>query len=194
MNIIAEALQRAVEREARIARPRKVATDADVAAELDRILALGYIANASTVEPVRAYLEGFGLLLTGAVGRGKTFLIQCLYKRAPQHAQEDICSWGMAGINDWYSWWDGRVCVIDDLGSERTATEYGAKEEIMRLVIGHRAERQTAPTHITTNLSAEQISDRYGDRTLSRILGMCRPFTLTGRDWRIDKHPERAAK
>lgn len=39
-------------------------------------------------------------------------------------------------------------------------------------------------THITTNLSSDQISGRYGDRILDRILAMCIPFKIEGGSYR----------
>jgi hypothetical protein len=53
----------------------------------------------------------------------------------------------------------------------------------MKRVICHR-EQLAARTHITTNLTSAEIRTRYDERTLSRVLGMCKPFTLEGKDMR----------
>jgi hypothetical protein len=165
--------------------PRKTVTDEQVAARMALLAEAGYVPSADTIGPVRACLEGYGVLLTGSVGSGKTLLLRLLTCPACMQHVTTINDWGMAGIEDWFCWWDGKQCVIDDLAAERTTVEFGNREDLMKLVIGHRAERQTGRTHITTNLSAQQIATRYGDRILDRILGMCKPFTISGPSHRV---------
>ena len=142
----------------------------------------GYKPSEQVIEPIRAYLAGYGILLSGEAGIGKTFLMKCLRSRI--YPVERIISYGLQDIYKWYEWTDGNDICIDDLGAERIVSEFGAKEDVMKLVIAHRSERQEGRTSITTNLSSKQISERYGDRTLSRILGMCKPFTFTGTNMR----------
>jgi hypothetical protein len=149
----------------------------------------GYEPNPVFFEPIRAYLAGCGLLLSGPQGVGKTFFFRCAFKGAQafvQHCQEDVCAWGFDGIREWFALCDGREILLDDFGAERTTVSFGQRDELMRLVVAHRAERQSGRTHVTTNLTAEQLSARYGDHTLSRILGMCRPFRIEGADRRLD--------
>jgi len=145
----------------------------------------GYRASEQIVEPIRAYLEGYGIILSGDAGIGKTFLMKCLGARL--YATEQIISYGLRDIHNWYEWTDGNNICIDDLGSERITAEYGAKEDLMKVVLAHRSERQKGRTSITTNFNSDQITARYGERTLSRILGMCKPFKLTGTSMRTPK-------
>jgi ATPase subunit of ABC transporter with duplicated ATPase domains len=170
----------------------RTATDEDVAGKLREMAARhGYRPSEQIIEPVRAYLSGYSILLTGETGVGKTFLMRCLCGSV--RPADDIASWGLAWTHGFYSWTDELDIVIDDLGSERTVAEYGAKDEVLKAVIAHRLDGQTARhrkgdinparvgrTHITTNLTAEQIAERYGDRTLSRITGMCKSFRIEG--------------
>jgi len=155
----------------------------------------GYRPSEQIVEPIRAFLAGYSLLLTGDAGLGKTFLMRCL--RVRSYAAENIVDYGLSRIHQWYDWTDERDICIDDLGSERTVAEYGAKDDVLKAVIDHRIDHQTdrhdptnlkpprtGRTHVTTNLNAAQIASRYGDRTLSRLLGMCKPFTFTGKNMR----------
>ena len=61
---------------------------------------------------------------------------------------------------------DCDLLVIDDLGSEPVYKN--VTEEYLLMIINRRATNEF-PTIITTNLTQEQLLDRYGDRTLSRI-------------------------
>ena len=157
------------------------ASDEDVGQRIVTLAQQGYEPSDALVEAVRDYLSGYSLLLTGPAGVGKTFLMQCLGVR--RYSAESIIDYGLARIRDWYDWTDGHDICIDDVGSERMVAEYGAKDEVLRAVIAHRSDRQRGKrgkTHVTTNLTAEQISARYGDRILSRLMGMCKAHALTG--------------
>lgn len=138
----------------------------------------GYIPSPSIVEPVRDFLAGYGLLLTGKTGIGKTFLMRCLGVRVC--ITDEIADYGLRQIHLWHEQYDGFEVCIDDLGCERIVSEYGTKDDLLKAVIAHRSEKQRGRTHFTTNLSAEALAERYGDRTLSRIMGMCRTHRLEG--------------
>ena len=174
-----EAQKRVVENESQ----RRTVSDDEVAAEII-VMAdnHGYIPSEQIVEPIRAYLEGYGIILSGDAGIGKTFLMKCLGARL--YDTERIISYGLRDIHNWYEWTDGNNICIDDLGAERVTAEYGAKEDLMKVVLAHRSERQTGRTSITTNFNSDQITARYGERTLSRILGMCKTFGFTGTNMR----------
>ena len=162
--------------------PESEATDAEVIAQLERMAAMhGYRPAPAAIPAIRAYLSGHALLLSGDPGVGKTFLMRCLHGRLRTAAE--IAGYGLAQLWMFYSWTDAYDIVIDDLGAEPMVSEYGAKEDVLKAVIAHR-EPLKFRTHITTNLTAEQIAKRYGDRTLSRLIGMCRAFKLTGPDMR----------
>jgi hypothetical protein len=139
----------------------------------------GYIPSPEIVPVIRHWLMGYGLLLHGLSGRGKTFFFKthgvyiCHVSR--------IIEFGLSGQAAWRDSTDNYDMVIDDLGAESVATEYGAKDDLLKAVITHRADNvQNHRTHITTNLDIKLVVERYGDRTMSRILGMCRAHKLTG--------------
>ena len=182
---IAHAIKLALEKLSREPVEPAPASDEAVAAKIAELAAQGYRPSEQIVEAVRDYLTGYGILLTGKAGVGKTMLMTCLHSRLRN--VEEIVGYGLRHIGTWYEWTDGTDMTIDDLGAESTTVEYGAKEDLLKLVIAHRAERQRGRTCITTNLTAEEIAGRYGDRTLSRILGMCRPHAFDGDNARRPK-------
>ena len=178
MNVIADTIEKIRAEMAMGKTDPVMVSDRAVAEQIKDIASYGYEPSEQDVEPIRAYLSGYGLLLTGRPGVGKTFLMRCLGARL--HPVDGIAAYGLRGIGDWYSWTDGKDLCIDDLGAEPVIAEYGAKEDLMKLVIAHRAERQKGRTSVTTNLTSEEIAERYGDRTLSRLLGMCKAFKMIG--------------
>lgn len=150
---------------------------------------------------------GKGLLLMGHKGSGKTLLMRSLgacFTGTPLyftiHNTRKITSAyntdGDAGLRPYLA----QVHMLfDDLGDERMGQHYGDKVEVMSLVIQERYELfvdHGIMSHFTTNLTGDEIRERYGDRVHSRLLHMVNSFRVgeeeNATDWRaIAKAPER---
>ena len=138
------------------------------------------------------------LLLTGAGGLGKTFLLNCIYARALEKGigAQRITAFRMLdamrsrhlGLGDE----DGRdfdamlsadLLFIDDLGTEPMLRNITV-EYLFALL----NERIAAGRHtmIATNLSPSQLQERYGERVSSRLLDrtLCAVIQLKGKDLR----------
>lgn len=65
--------------------------------------------------------------------------------------------------------------LFDDLGTENAKKHFGNESNVMEEIILNRYDNPnlTGKTHITTNLSAEQIEELYGPRVRSRLRQMC---------------------
>ena len=162
--------------------PKQLPSDDAVAERIEQMQReCGFMPTPEAVEPIRHYMAGYGLLLHGPTGSGKTFLMKALHHRIT--SVREIIDYGPE-VDVWFESWDGFTCCIDDLGTEPVATNYGWREDLMRYVIAHRIDKQSGTTHITTNLDAAAIAERYGDRTLSRIMGSMKAFELSKRHWR----------
>ena len=149
--------------------------------------------QSSASQDVRKFCDRFpstGLLLYGAVGRGKSFLAGCacneLAKKGVSCVMDTARGFADAAFND-HGYLDRLnrfgLLVLDDLGAERQ-TEW-MQETVLQIVnarwMAHR------PMIITTNLSAEQMKNPQTvteDRLFSRVLGMCVPVLVTGQDRR----------
>jgi DNA replication protein DnaC len=154
------------------------ATETQVAEAIGELARKGYEGSEMIVEPLRDYLSGYGVCLGGPAGIGKTFLMKCL--RIKTYTAEHLVSeYGRKGIGYWFTMTDGYQVCIDDIGAESVSNHYGVKEELIKSVIAHR-EMLSVRTCLTTNLRLGEIAERYGDRTVSRIRGMCKVYWLEG--------------
>lgn len=134
-----------------------------------------------------------GILLTGPIGCGKTCLMtvikyflneqeQYIVKPA-RDVSFEFQSEGFDTINRYSKKSFHSVAgemhpknyCFDDLGLERIVKHYGNECNVMQEVILSRYDlfiRAGMLTHFTTNLSSQQIENRYGEHVLSRLSEM----------------------
>lgn len=143
-----------------------------------------------------------GLMLLGVPGCGKTTRMEAMAElfgfpvlRAADMVQKvslasyngtvkDICNFPRFGNVSNPRCYD---LVIDDLGIEPpVVNNFGTRHDYMEEVLAERYEamRRGAVTHFSSNLTAEQIKERYGDRIYSRLKAMCIVVTMPNRDLR----------
>lgn len=137
--------------------------------------------------------SGKGIFLFGDTGRGKTYTLFAMNKRFREIGmQSKIENWVELllelrertqylrdAINELLN---TNILMIDDLGSERQ-TEWS--QEILYTIINIAYKREKK-IFIATNLSLEKFTLVYGDRIFSRLMEMCEPYELKGKDRRIE--------
>ncbi|OPZ23857.1 MAG: hypothetical protein BWZ02_03060 [Lentisphaerae bacterium ADurb.BinA184] len=186
-------------------------TDAQIEAAARSMAARGFLPArggeetyrtlATWVATVRAGLATRGLLLWGEPGRGKTLFLGkfCRAARTVRALQiaELYQEWGRARVLNWLAEdqldivpEDYYQLAIDDLGAEPTGKRFGETTEILADAVDQRYRQWqrrgwAGATFLSTNLSPDQLADRYGARTASRIAEMCAVINLTGPDWRM---------
>lgn len=157
-------------------------------------------------EATRLNLElNKGILLTGPVGCGKTNLMTLMrLVPAPDRAfalkpcRDIAFEFGTNGFPtiDRYaklSFRDNhhpRIFCFDDLGPEQSIKYFGNECNVMAEIILSRYEYFISAgmlTHITSNLSATEMDELYGNRVRSRLREMLNlvSFTKESRDKRI---------
>ncbi|MGJ8550936.1 ATPase [Winogradskyella wichelsiae] len=129
-----------------------------------------------------------GILLSGPVGCGKTTLLKLLQYLVPHRKSYNVIparnivfgfnSLGFKMIED-YS--DNKVYCFDDLGVEHIGRHYGKDCNVMGEILLSRYDlfkEKGIKTHLTTNLNAEEIEDKYGERVRSRMRAMFNLLTF----------------
>lgn len=150
----------------------------------------------------RRYVENFqkckadhrGLLFFGTVGTGKTYISACIANALMAKGIPCLVTNFSRLVNTIQSMREGKqeyldslndydLLVIDDLSSERD-TEF--MNEIVMNVIDSRY-RSGLPLIITTNITADELknpSDIRKERIYSRLMQMCFPIEVSGKDRR----------
>lgn len=132
-----------------------------------------------------------GILLSGPVGCGKTTLMKLMRHLVPHHRPYEIIptrnivfAFNNLGYSIIEQYGNSHFFCFDDLGVEPEGKHFGKDCNVMGEILLSRYERfiklpqnKRAPTnhnqtHITTNLNAEEIEDRYGNRVRSRLREM----------------------
>lgn len=128
--------------------------------------------------------NGKGLILVGDCGRGKssiiTGVIPVIFNMKFKKLIFPIPATDL--VNDKNLLQDYFFC-IDDVGTESIKNHYGEKTEVFASVMDN-AERYFKPVFISTNLTGQQIIDRYGKRTMDRIVRLCRIVKFKGESFR----------
>lgn len=141
--------------------------------------------------------ETLNLLIFGAGGLGKTFLLNCIYERVVSRgfsavrvdafrlfeAMRRQHYAGNDGSNDFASLMDAPLLLIDDLGTEPMLRNITVEYLFLLLNARLTARRHTV---IVTNLDLEQLRVRYGERVYSRLSDRRATLImrLTGKDLR----------
>jgi len=127
-----------------------------------------------------------GLLLSGPVGCGKTSLMKLLLHLAPHKTNYEIIptrnivfNFNATGFEVLEKYNETKSFCFDDLGVEPKGSHYAKECNVMGEILLSRYELFCHPeqsrrvlTHITTNLNAQELNKRYGNRVRSRMRTM----------------------
>lgn len=134
--------------------------------------------------------------LMGASGTGKTFLLECVASKLIE-LDHSVCFKTAFEFNelarlyhigksyDYSTLLDAEVLILDDLGSEPMLNNV-TKQYLYNLI--NIRQTHSRPTLISTNLSLDDLLDRYDERIFSRLVNksLSININLTGQDKRVN--------
>lgn len=149
--------------------------------------------------------EPKGMTLLGNVGIGKSWLFEQVFNNQKIHGKQfemvkpemytanDISAMysegGIKQIKETFKYeLQGRQSlVIDDIGTEIMASNYGVKMDIIEWLILECYAAKT-PIFTTTNLTLEALTKRYGSRVVDRLKEKTFVIVLEGNSFREEAY------
>ena len=127
--------------------------------------------------------NGRGLLLVGNCGLGKSLLCRQVIPMIINYYYRKIVHIFDATDLNKKSMTDkilsSHLTCIDDLGTENELNDFGNRR-IVFCELADRAEKDGKMLLITTNLSEEELRQKYGERTIDRLHAITRKIVFRG--------------
>lgn len=120
-----------------------------------------------------------GILLSGPLGCGKTSLMKLLRHIVPHQKSYEVIParnitfmFNNIGYKTIEEYGNSSFYCFDDLGVETTGRHFGKDCNVMGEILLSRYDlflKRNIKTHATTNLNAQELEERYGNRVRSRM-------------------------
>lgn len=133
--------------------------------------------------------KGKGLLVIGDTGRGKSLLCReiiprIINSREPKDSCGVITAYRLAATGE--DVFHRGFLMIDDIGVENDHSSFGTRRNMVREIVDE-AEIASTTLILTSNLSLEELKEKYGERTMDRLQSLCRLVVVYGESLRNKK-------
>lgn len=139
-------------------------------------------------DEVAKWLEGNderGLFMYGDCGRGKSLLTRYVLPAILlKYTKKVVSVYDVQGMNKSINEvLKKHIIALDDIGTEEVSVTYGNKRLAFAEIIDA-AEKQGKLVIISTNLKGNEISERYGQRVMERIVSTTKRIEFKGKSLR----------
>ena len=129
--------------------------------------------------------EGKGLLCYGNCGRGKSLICWKIIPLLIHHYHRKIVSCYdsqqmNADIDEVKS---KHIIYIDDVGTENVSIKFGERRLAFPEIVDE-AEKRGKLLILTTNLSLDELAQKYGERTMDRLVAITKRVKFVGKSLR----------
>lgn len=144
----------------------------------------GYCHTVETVKALEAYLQGYGVLLSGGMGIGKTFFFETVNPEPIAVLSFSRCHlWKYERLEEWLEEHRNDEIVLDDIGfASSKGNNYGTQFDALQVVLDQRLTEAGGRTHVTTNCTNDELIQRFDARLVDRLYQTCKCFALPGRE------------
>lgn len=125
--------------------------------------------------------EGRGLLCFGNCGRGKTLICGKIIPLLLNHYCGKVVScYDSQQMNaDLDAVKQKHIIYVDDIGTENISVKYGEKR-LAFAELADEAEKKGKLLILTTNLTIEELREKYGERTIDRLRAITKTVLFSG--------------
>lgn len=129
--------------------------------------------------------EGRGLLCFGNCGRGKTLICGKILPLVLNHYCRKVVScYDAQQMNaDLDAVKQKHIIYVDDIGTENLSVKYGEKR-LAFAELADEAEKKGKLLILTTNLTIDELREKYGERTIDRLRGITKTVLFSGESLR----------
>ena len=132
----------------------------------DILIKRKYIFHEAAEKALRELVKGRSVVLTGSPGTGKSLFFKLL--GIPMFSLVYAQTKRFDEISAAFDHYRNANIAVDDIGAEGKFNNYGTQAELLDFVLSRR-EDASRPTFYMTNLTPEQIQERYGERIIDRL-------------------------
>lgn len=138
---------------------------------------------------IASWLEGnngLGLLCYGNCGRGKSLICGKIIPILLHHYCRKIvsCYDSQTMNNNPDEVKNKHIIYIDDVGIENISVKYGEKRLVFPEIVDE-AEKKGKLLILSTNLSKDEILQKYGERTMDRLNAITKRVRFVGKSLRV---------
>lgn len=129
--------------------------------------------------------EGRGLLCFGNCGRGKTLICgKILPLVLNNYCRKVVSCYDAQQMNaDLDAVKQKHIIYVDDIGTENLSVKYGEKR-LAFAELADEAEKKGKLLILTTNLTIDELREKYGERTIDRLRAITKTVLFSGESLR----------